>query len=64
MYHDYTGKELYKARQQDLMKEAEGGWRLKAAGVDRSGLSSPRRLILAVIGALVTVLLIAQRFAG
>ena len=41
MFNDYTGKILFRAHHRDLLKEAEGGWRLKAAGIDR-----PRRLNL------------------
>jgi hypothetical protein len=63
MYNDFTGKELYKSHHQVLLKEAEGGWRLKAAGVDRPGLSMGK-LVLGMIGALLAVLLIAQGFAG
>lgn len=63
MYNDFTGNELYKARHQDLMKEAEGSWRLKAAGVDRPGLSMGT-LALKAVGVLLAALLIAQGFAG
>ncbi len=63
MYNDFTGKELYKARHQDLMKEAEGGWRLKEAGIE-----TPRRLnarlALALLGALLTALMLAQMGAA
>jgi hypothetical protein len=62
MYHDFTGKELYKARHHDLMKEAEGGWRLKAAGAGGQGLSA-RKLALALLGALLVGLLLAQGLA-
>jgi hypothetical protein len=63
MYNDFTGKELYKSHHQDLLKEAEGGWRIKAAGVDRPGLSMGK-LVLVVTGVLLAALLIAQGFAG
>ena len=62
MNNDFTGNELHKARRHDLMKEAEGGWRLKAAGVDKPGRPIGM-LVLKAIGALIAVLLIAQGFA-
>lgn len=62
MNNDFTGNELHKARRHDLMKEAEGGRMLKAAGVDQ-----PHRslgvLALKAIGALVAILLVAQGLA-
>ncbi len=61
MYNDFTGNELHKARRQDLMKEAEGGWQLKAAGVGKPGRSIGM-LMLKAIGALIAILLIAQGF--
>jgi hypothetical protein len=63
MNNDFTGNELHKARRHDLMKEAEGGWRLKAARVDKPG-RSVGMLVLKAIGALIAVSLIAQVFAG
>ncbi|HLF25848.1 MAG TPA: hypothetical protein VJG32_05890 [Anaerolineae bacterium] len=63
MNNDFSYQQLYAAHRQDLMREAEVGWQLKAAGVDRPGLSM-RRLVLKVIGALRAALLIAQGFAG
>ena len=59
MNNDFTGNELHKARVHDLMKEAEGGWLLRAAGVARPGRSLGI-LALKTIGALLAVLLIAQ----
>ena len=62
MNNDFTGNELHKARLHDLMKEAEGGWLLKAAGVDRP-CRSIGMLALKAIGALIAILLIAQGLA-
>jgi len=62
MNNDFTGNELHKARLHNLMKEAEGGWLLRAAGVDKPG-RSPGVLALKAIGALLAVLLIAQVLA-
>lgn len=62
MNNDFTGNELHKARRHDLMREAEGGWRLKAAGVDKPGRPIGM-LVLKAIGAVITILLIAQVFA-
>ena len=62
MNNDFIGNELHKARRHDLMREAEGGWRLKAAGGDKPR-RSPRLLVLKAIGVLGAVLLIAQVFA-
>ena len=62
MNNDFIGNELHKARRHDLMREAEGGRRLKAAGVDKPGRSLGM-LALKAIGALITILLIAQVFA-
>ena len=62
MNNDFTGNELHKARLHDLMKEAEGGRRLKAAGVDKPG-HSVGMLALKAMGALLAVLLIAQALA-
>ena len=62
MNNDFTGNELHKARRNDLMREAEGGWRLKAAGVDKPGRPIGM-LMLKALGALIAVLLIAQVFA-
>jgi hypothetical protein len=62
MNNDFTGNELHKAHLHDLMKEAEGGWLLKASGVDKP--SRPiGMLALKAIGALIAILLIAQVFA-
>jgi hypothetical protein len=63
MYNDFSGNELYKAHHQDLMKEAEGGWRLKAAGADKPSLSIGK-LVVALFGALLIAALIAQSFVG
>ena len=62
MNNDFTGNELHKARRHDLMKEAEGGRLLKAAGVDQPHRSLGT-LALKAIGALIAILLIAQRLA-
>jgi hypothetical protein len=62
MNNDFTGNELHKARRRDLMKEAEGGWRLKAAGVEKPGRPIGV-LVLKAIGALIAILLIAQGLA-
>ena len=62
MNNDFTGNELHKARRHDLMKEAEGGRLLRAAGVDKPS-RSPGTLALKAIGALLAVLLIAQVLA-
>ena len=62
MYNDFTGNQLHKARRSDLMKEAEGGQRLKAAGVTRSG-SSLGGLLLKLIGVGLVILFIAQGLA-
>jgi hypothetical protein len=62
MNNDFIGNELHKARRHDLMKEAEGGWRLKAAGVEKPGRPLGM-LVLKAIGALIAVLLIAQGLA-
>jgi hypothetical protein len=57
MFNDYTGKALLEARRRDLLKEAEGGWWLKATRTDQ-----PRRLslkrALAIAGAVLAGLLI------
>ncbi len=71
MNNDFIGNEFHKSRRHDLMREAEGGWRLKAAGVDKPGRSTgvdkPGRAIgmlaLKAIGALIAILLIAQGLA-
>jgi hypothetical protein len=62
MNNDFTGNELHKARLHDLMKEAEGGRLLKAAGVDKPGRPIGM-LALKAMGALLVVLLIAQVLA-
>jgi hypothetical protein len=62
MNNDFIGNEFHKARRHDLMKEAEGGQRLKAAGVRRSGPSA-RALLLRLIGVLLVALFIAQGLA-
>jgi hypothetical protein len=62
MNNDFTGNELHKARRHDLMREAEGGRLLKAAGVERPGRSLGV-LTLKALGALLAVLLIAQVLA-
>jgi hypothetical protein len=62
MSNDFTGNELHKARLNDLMKEAEGGWRLRAAGVNKPGRSIGM-LALKAIGAFIAILLIAQGLA-
>lgn len=59
MNNDFTGNELHKARRHDLLKEAEGGQLLKAAGVDKPGRSL-EMLALKALGALLAVLFIAQ----
>jgi hypothetical protein len=62
MNNDFVGNEFHKGRHHDLMKEAEGSRRLKAAGVDKP--SRPiGMLVLKAIGALIVVLLIAQVLA-
>jgi hypothetical protein len=62
MNNDFTGNELHKARHYDLMKEAEGGRRLKMAGGDKPG-QPIGMLVLKAVGVLGAVLLIAQVFA-
>jgi hypothetical protein len=62
MNNDFIGNEFHKARHNELMREAAGGQRLKAAGVRRSG-SSARALILKLIGVLLVALFIAQGLA-
>ena len=62
MYNDFTGNQLHKARRNDLLKEAEGGQRLRAAGVTRSG-PSLGGLLLKLIGVLLVALFIAQGLA-
>jgi hypothetical protein len=62
MNNDFIGNELHKARRHDLMKEAEGSRKLRAAGVNK-----PDRpigmLMLKAIGAAITVFLIAEVLA-
>lgn len=59
MFDDYTAKALFGARRRDLLKEAEGGWRLKAVRADQ-----PRRLnlksALAIAGGVLAGLLIIR----
>ncbi len=62
MNNDFTGNELHKARRHDLIKEAEGGRLLKAAGVDKPDRSLGM-LALKAIGALIAILLIVQGLA-
>ena len=62
MNNDFTGNELHKARFHDLTKEAEGGQRLKAAGVNKPG-HSVGMLALKAIGALIAIMLIVQGLA-
>lgn len=62
MYNDFIGHQLHKARHNDLLKEAEGGQRLRAAGVTRSG-SALGGLLLKLIGVLLVALFIAQGLA-
>jgi hypothetical protein len=62
MFNDFTGNELHKARRHDLMKEAEGGQRLRAAGVNQSGWHTGT-LMLKLIGVSIVAVLIAQSFA-
>lgn len=62
MNNDFIGNEFHKARHNDLMKEAEGGQRLRAAGVRRSG-SSAGVLLLKLFGVLMVALFIAQGLA-
>jgi hypothetical protein len=62
MNNDFTGNEFHKARRHDLMKEAEGGRKLRAAGVNKPGRPIGM-LMRKAIGAAITVLLIAQVLA-
>ena len=62
MSNDYEGKLLYEARYQELLKEAQGGWLLKAAR-PASKAHPPRsaslKLMLTLIWAVMAALFIA-----
>lgn len=60
MNHDYIGNELHKARRHDLIREAEGSWRLKAAG---KGGQSMGAWGLKALGVLIGLLLLVQSLA-
>jgi len=60
MNNDYIGNELHKARRHDLIREAEGSRRLKAAG--RSS-QSMRALALKALSVLIGLLLLVQSLA-
>ena len=58
--NDYTGKLLHNAHYNDLLKEARGGWLLKAArqpGESRSSPSRNRRLAMKLVWAVMAALL-------
>ena len=58
--NDYTGKLLHDAHFDDLLKEARGGWRLKAArqpGESRSSRSATRRLVMKLAWVVMAALL-------
>ena len=67
--NDYTGKLLHNAHYNDLLKEARGGWLLKAArqpGGSRSSRSPNRRLLMklvwAVMAALLAMVVVSARY--
>jgi hypothetical protein len=71
MTNDYEGKLRYEARYQDLMKEAQGGWLLKAARPEidarpaRFGkLKRVIPLVWALVAAAIVLLLIAVSAAA
>jgi len=58
--NDYTGKLLHNAHYDDLLKEARGGWLLKAArqpGQPRPSRSTNRRLVMKLVWAVLAALL-------
>jgi ferric-dicitrate binding protein FerR (iron transport regulator) len=60
--NDYTGRLLHDAHYEDLLKEARGGWQLKAArqpGESRQSRSPKRRLATRFAWALMAALLAA-----
>jgi hypothetical protein len=59
MFNDYTGKILFEARYRDLLKEAEGGGRLKAGRANQPWRLN-RKLALAIAGAVLAGLLIIR----
>ena len=67
--NDTTGKLLHNAHYDDLLKEARGGWLLKAArqpGESRSSRSANRRLVMklawAVMAALLAMVVVSASF--
>ncbi len=60
MNNDFVGNELHKARRHDLIREAEGSWRLKAA---KRGGQSMGTWWLKALGVLIGLLLLAQSLA-
>ncbi len=62
MNNDFVGNEFHKARRHDLVKEAEGSRLLKSAEGGRPSRSLGV-VALKAIGALITVLFIAQLLA-
>jgi hypothetical protein len=58
--NDYTGKLLHNAHYDDLLKEARGGWLLKAArqpGQPRPARIANRRLAMKLVWAVMAALL-------
>jgi len=71
MTNDYEGKLRYEARYQDLMKEAQGGWLLKAArpmndtpSARRGMLKRAMPLVWALVAAVIVVLVVAVTVAA
>jgi len=71
MTNDYEGKLRYEARYQELAKEAQGGWLLKAAQAPDdarpAGLEKLKRvlpLVWALVAAAIVVLVVAVTVAG
>lgn len=57
MYNDYTSKVLHEARRKELMNEADGGWRLKNAGLRKP--TNWKRILFALVLATIFSLVLA-----
>ena len=61
--NDYTGRLLHQARMQDLTREANGGWRMRAAHPGRKARAFRlTSLTIRVTGAVVAAVLASLKF--
>jgi hypothetical protein len=63
MLNDYTGKLLHQARQKELMNEADGGWRMKQAGL-RKPTKWKRMLFGLLLAAALSLILMVMPSQG